>query len=252
MKIQKRCERGGAAFSNYPTRAVGHEAINHHPIILRDTPNARCCHLAQCIQRHCGPEAFDHELYGSKRIGDETVVGFTGFEFNDEIAVDAVRASVEWAISNDTQNRIEQVTRFDEVGFFAQRMKPKRLVAREQRIDRAIKQHVDRPAQQSGGIASCLKNTQCFALKDEHRTMRQDCAGDMDRFAIAIGQIDPVAFEDRVIHKLHPIHRAIARISQRSGLRLRRPPRVRVPRLGLPTIVQDIRAKRRRLPNHVQ
>jgi class 3 adenylate cyclase len=85
-------------------------------------------------------------LHGGKRIGDELIAGFPGFEFDDQVAIDAVCAGIQRAIVNDAQNRIEQMAWFDKIDFFAQRVQAIDLMARKQAIYRSVEQLIDRLA----------------------------------------------------------------------------------------------------------
>ena len=138
MQVEKGCEFRRAAFGDNPARTVSHKAVDHYPVILCDPPHTGGCHLTKRVERRGASETLNHELDGGKRIGDELIRWLSGFEFDYEVPVNTVRTGIEWTIGNDTQNRIEQVARFDEIDLLAKRVQTIDLVARKKAIDRSV------------------------------------------------------------------------------------------------------------------
>ena len=124
-----------------------------------------------------------------------------------------MRAGIERAVRDDTEQRVEEMARLGEIDLLAKRVQPVDLVNRKQLIDRQIEQFGEGLTEQARQVAGRLEDTKRFAFENQHRAMRQDCPWNMDRFAVTICQIDAVARLDDVTHDACSIPRAIARKS---------------------------------------
>ena len=158
MEIEERREFGHAAFGNHPPGPIGHEAVDHHAVILGNALNASGRQLAERVKRDGFTEALDHDLHGGERIGHVGIIHFRGLEFDDKHIIDAVRTGIERAVGDGAQDRVEKVARLYQTDVFAEYVEPIDLIAREQRVDRSIKQVRDRTAQERQGIPGRLKH----------------------------------------------------------------------------------------------
>ena len=219
MQVQERRQFGGAAFGDHPAGPVLHEAIDHHPVVLRHATHARRRHLAERKERRRGAEPLDHQLHSRQRIRDEGIVGRGGLELQDQIAVDAVRAGVERGAPRDAQNRVEEVPRLDQVRLLAEGANAIDLLAGEQVVERSGQKRADGATEQAFGVARRLEHTKTGAVEHQHGSVRQDRPRDVDRFAVAIGEVDLITRRDGVSHRYRSIRQASIRTVQKSRSR---------------------------------
>ncbi len=135
-------------------------------------------------------KSVEHFLDTGERIDGMTVTQVGILDLDHQRAIAQMDAGIDGAVGDDPQQRIQQVTRAREAGALQQLAKPLKLLGIQHVRQVLPGQRRRIPAEQAECVACDLLDQHRCRIDHEHRTMGEDRAGNMDRLAIAVGQID--------------------------------------------------------------